>query len=217
MSPLPSPPKCPLRPHPGALLPAGPVPRMEVAGPAPSCAGWAPMPQFPHQSQGSLPPSLPWGGGTRRTQGEEELRWPPCGDRDMATSSRGHGTKPEAPGIYTRASRLLPRPDRELPKVPFRPQICHVAVTQPRAWGGCPDPATPPPFAAGEEVAGEVRSGSAGSCPSSSAAFGDHLPVPLLLLHQPGREQAGGLKDPPKRDLPKSWEGDTLTCGCGLR
>lgn len=46
------------------------------------------------------------------------------------------------------------------------------------------------------------------SSPSSSAAFGDHLPVPLLLLHQPGGEQGGGLRDPPKRDLPKPQGGD---------
>lgn len=137
--------------------------------------------------------------------------WPRA-PRDMATSRRGHGTKPEAPRIYARASRLPPRPNgeasqAELPEVPFCPQICHVAITQPQAWRG-PDLATPPPFAAGEEVTGEVCSGLAGSCPSSSAAFGDHLPVPLLLLHQPGGDQGGGLRDPPKRDLPKARGGE---------
>lgn len=146
-------------------------------------------------------------------EGEEEPWWPPLGDKDVATSPRGHGMKLEAPGIYTGASCLPPHPDgetsqAELPEVPFCPQICHVTVTRPRVWGRSRS-GHPTPLAAGEEEVGKVHSRLAGSCPSRSAAFGDHLPVPLLLLHQPGGEEGGGLRDPFKRDLPKPRGGDT--------
>lgn len=89
---------------------------------------------------------------------------------------------------------------------PFVPKFATSLSSSPGQVGGVWIWPPPPPFAAREEAAGGSM---VGSCPSRSAAFGDHLPVPLLLLHQPGGEQGGGLGDPPERDHLKAQGRDT--------
>lgn len=157
---------------------------------------------------------LPWDGGTLRTLGEEEPLWPPCGDKDVAMSPRERGMKLEAPGIEARASHLPPHPHHRhsYPRPPFIPEFVTLLSPSPGRGGrsGCGHPTS---------LCGR-RGGGWGSSsalsPSSSAAFGDHLPVPLLLLHQPGGEQGGGLRNPPQQGCPKATGRGQLTCGCGL-
>lgn len=124
-------PKCPLCPHPCASLSPG---GRWLVLPHPGPAGY-PCLSFPVRHR-AYHTSLPWGCGTQRMEGEKGPWWLPLGDQDVATSPRGHGMKLEAPGIYTRASRLPPHPDgetsqAELPKVPFCPHICHVTISRP--------------------------------------------------------------------------------------
>lgn len=124
---------------------------------------------------------------------------------DMGRSWRCSGFTPEHPTSCLAPMEKCHR--QSYPKSPFVPKFVTPLLLSPRCVGGRGVQIRPPHLTSQQERRWQGRS-AVGSHPSSSTAFGDHLPVPLLLLHQPGREQGGGLRDPPERDLlkPRGWD-----------
>lgn len=130
----------------------------------------------------------------------------------QGTEDEAGGTQDVRPEPPTSHLPLAEKHHRQsYPKSPFVCRFVTLLSTRPRCGRDGPDPATPPPevVAAEEEVVGKIHSRLVGSYPSSSAAFGDHLPVSLLLLHQPGWEQSSGLRNPVEMDVPKPQRGET--------
>lgn len=208
----PNPPNSPLRPHPGASLPADLVPcPQDGGGRTCSILGWLGIRASVSPSVVGLltPPShgvLGNGGhGVKRRTVVATLWGQGCGHQLQGTWDEAGGASdlhqsilpPASPrwrNVTSRATRSpLLSPDlshRYWPALGMVGRVqnwpLHLPLQQERRWQGM-----------------MFHSRLVGSCPSSSAAFGDHLPVPLLLLHQPGGEQGGGLRDPPERDLLK--------------
>lgn len=182
-----------------------------MAGPAPSWAVWASVPQFPHRLWGSSQPSPRHGVVGHRGCGVKRSR----GGHPMGT-----GSQPPTPGDMGRSQRcpgftlehatscLAPMEKchrQSYPKSPFVPRfVTPLSPSPSRGWVWIRPPHLPL-----QRERRWLGGAMVGSHSTSSAAFGDHLPVPLLLLHQPGGEQGDGLRDPPERDLLKPRGGDT--------